>query len=287
MKKTWIHTIRDCLVIFIASGIYGAGISLFLDPNNLAPGGVTGIAVILNRLSHMETGTLYLILNIPLILLGIWKFGWRFMARTAYAIVMTSFFTNLLSPYGAVTSDPLLAALAGGVLIATGIGLIFRAKATTGGMDIIVKMIRRKYRHLKTGFLFQCIDMVIVAASGFVFKDLNIALYALIAVMITGRTLDDILYGKDEARMIYIVTKDPARVGRRLMEEIGVGATYLKGRGGWTREEKDVIFCVVRKQLAPRVEETVKQEDASAFLIVTSANEIYGEGYRDFFEESM
>ncbi len=287
MKKTWIHTIKDLLIICIASGIYAAGISLFLDPNNLAPGGVTGIAVILNRISHIETGTLYLLLNIPLILLGIWKFGWRFMIRTAYALVMTSFFTNLTSVYSALTSDPLLAALAGGVLIATGVGLIFRSGATTGGMDIIVKIIRLKYRHLKTGFLFQCIDMTIVAVSGFIFRDLNIALYALIAVLITGRTLDYILYGGDEARMIYIVTKKPAEVGRRLMEEVNAGVTYLKGRGGWTREEKDVIFCVVRKQLAPRVEETVKQEDASAFLIVTSANEIYGEGYKDFFEESI
>lgn len=287
MNKTWFRTIRELITIFVAAGIYASGISLFLDPNNLAPGGVTGIAVILNRLSHIETGTLYLLLNIPLILLGIWKFGWRFMIRTAYAIILTSFFTNLLSSHGALTSDPLLAALAGGVLIATGIGLIFRAGATTGGMDIIVKIIRQKYRHLKTGFLFQCFDMTIIAVSGFIFKDLNIALYALIAVLISGRTLDYILYGGDEARMIYIVTKKPAEVGKRLMEEINVGVTYLKGRGGWTKEEKDVIFCVVRKQLAPRVEEIVKQEDASAFLIVTSANEIYGEGYKDFFEESM
>lgn len=287
MKKTWIRTVKDLVVIFIAAGIYAVGISLFLDPNNLAPGGVTGIAVILNRLSHLETGTLYLCLNIPVILLGMWKFGWRFIIKTAYAIVVTSFFTNLLSSYDALTTDPLLAALAGGVLIAWGVGLIFKSGATTGGMDIIVKIIRQKYRHLKTGYLFQCIDMTIVAVSGFIFKDLNIALYALIAVLITGRTLDYILYGADEARMIYIVTKKPEEVGQKLMEEINVGVTYLKGKGGWTKEEKDVIFCVVRKQLAPRVEETVKQEDASAFLIVTSANEIYGEGYKDFFEESM
>lgn len=287
MNRAWIRTIRELIIIFLASGVYAAGISLFLDPNNLAPGGITGIAVILNRLCQIETGTLYLILNIPLILLGIWKFGWRFMVRTAYAIIMTSFFTNLLSSYNALTSDPLLASLAGGVLIAVGVGMIFKAGATTGGMDIIVKIIRQKYRHLKTGFLFQCIDMVIVAVSGIVFKDLNIALYALIAVLITGRTLDYVLYGGDEARMIYIVTKRPVEVGQKLMEGLEVGVTYLKGRGGWTREEKDVIFCVVRKQLAPRVEEIVKEEDVSAFLIVTSANEIYGEGYKDFFEESM
>ncbi len=286
-SKNWIRTIRDLIMILIAAGVYASGISLFLDPNNLAPGGVTGISVILNRLCGIETGTLYLLLNIPILILGIWRFGFRFILKTAYATVMTSAFTNLLSGQGALTEDPLLAAMAGGVLIACGIGLIFKAGATTGGTDIIVKILRQRYRHLKTGFLFQCIDITIVAISGFVFRDLNIALYALMAVLISGRTLDYILYGGDEARMIYIVTNKPIEVGQKLMEEIKVGVTYLKGRGGWTREEKDVIFCVVRKQLAPRVEETVKQEDASAFLIVTSANEIYGEGYKDFFEERI
>ena len=287
MMKKRLRTARDLVLIAAASLIYAAGISLFLDPNNLAPGGMTGIAVILNRILPVETGTLYLLLNIPVILLGIWKFGGHFIVRTAYAIVLTSFCTNLLSGHGALTTDPLLAALAGGVLIALGIGLIFRAGATTGGMDIIVKILRQKYRHLKTGYLFQCIDMAVVAVSGLVFRDLNIALYALIAVLITGRTLDYILYGGDEARMIYIVTSRPKEVGKKLMEEVQAGITYLKGRGGWTGEDKDVILCVIRKQLAPRVEETVKSEDASAFLIVTSANEIYGEGYKDFFEERM
>lgn len=287
MKKIWLRTVQDLIMIAVAAAVYAAGISLFLDPNNLAPGGVTGISVILNRISGIETGTLYFLLNVPIVLLGIWKFGWRFIIKTAYAIVLTSFFTNLLSGYGPLTEDPLLAALAGGVLIACGIGLVFKTGATTGGMDIIIKIIRQKYRHLKTGFLFQCTDMVIVAASGFVFRDLNIALYALIAVLISGKALDYVLYGGDEARMIYIITGKAQETGKRLLEELDVGITYLQGRGGWTGQEKQVIFCVVRKQLGPRVEELVKGTDPSAFMIVTSANEIYGEGYKDFFAETL
>lgn len=287
MKKTWLRMIRDLILIAAASVIYAIGISLFLDPNNLAPGGVTGIAVILNRLCGIETGTLYFLLNVPIVLLGLWKFGLRFMGKTAYAIVMTSCCTNLLSGREPLTTDPLLAALAGGVLIAVGIGLVFKSGATTGGMDIIIKIIRQKYRHLKTGFLFQCTDMVIVAVSGFVFKDLNIALYALIAVLISGRALDYVLYGQDEARMIYIITSKPKEVGQKLLEDLDVGFTYLQGRGGWTRQEKEVIFCVIRKQLAPRVEEIVKEEDPAAFMIITSASEIYGEGYKDLFAETL
>lgn len=287
MKKTGLKLVRDMAVILAASVIYAAGISLFLDPNNLAPGGVSGIAVILNRLVGIETGTLYFLLNVPIMLLGVWKFGWRFIGKTAYAIALTSFFTNCLSAYGALTDDPLLAALAGSVLIAVGIGLVFKAGATTGGTDIIIKVIRQKYRHLKTGFLFQCTDMVIVAVSGLVFKDLNIALYALIAVLISGRALDYVLYGGDEARMIYIITEKADEIGETIMEDLEVGITYLQGSGGWSGREKQVIFCVVRKQIAPQVEEIVKEQDRAAFMIVTSASEIYGEGYKDFFAETL
>lgn len=287
MKKKWLRIIRDLILIATASAVYAVGISLFLDPNNLAPGGVTGIAVILNRLCGIETGTLYFLLNVPIILLGIWKFGWKFIMKTAYAIILTSSFTNLLSGSDALTDDPLLAALAGGVLIAVGIGLVFKAGATTGGMDIIIKIIRQKYKHLKTGFLFQCTDMIIVAASGFVFRDLNIALYALIAVLITGKALDYVLYGGDEAKMVYIITGKPQEVGRKLLEGLDVGITYLHGKGGWTGQEKQVIFCVVRKQLGPQVEDVVKEEDPGAFMIITSANEIYGEGYKDLFAETL
>ncbi|MCI9657179.1 MAG: YitT family protein [Lachnospiraceae bacterium] len=287
MKKRGLRIIRHLILIAAASIVYAAGVSLFLDPNNLAPGGVTGVSVILNRLSGIETGTLYFLLNVPIVLLGIWKFGWRFIMKTAYAIFMTSAFTNLLSGYDALTDDPLLASLAGGVLMACGVGMIFKTGATTGGMDIIIKIIRQKYRHLKTGFLFQCTDIIIVGISGLIFRDLNIALYALLAVLICGRTLDYVLYGNDEARMIYIITGRPEAIGQKLLQDVEVGVTYFQGKGGWTGEEKQVIFCIVRKQLSPQVEEITKQEDPAAFMIITSASEIYGEGYKDFFADRL
>jgi len=279
-KELW-----SIVQITLAAVVYAAGISLFLDPNQLAPGGITGIAVILNRLIHMETGTLYFLLNVPVVFLGIIKFGIRFMAKTAWAILMTSFFTNLLGNVGAVTDDLLMAGTAGGILIAIGIGLIFKSGATTGGTDIIVKILRQKYRHLKTGFLFLCMDVVIVGVSGLVFGDIDIALYALATVIISGKALDYVLYGGDEAKMFYVITEVPEKIGVRLMKELEVGVTYLQGRGGWTGDEKQVVFCMVPKRLGPEVEEIVKVEDSRAFMVVTSASEIYGEGYKDFFGE--
>lgn len=287
MKKKALHEMKNLLIITVAAFVYAIGISIFLDPNELAPGGVTGIAVILNRLVNIETGTLYFLLNIPIVLVGIWKFGWRFIIKTAYAISIVSLFTNMLAPIGAVTDDLLINAAVGGILIAVGVGWIFKAGATTGGTDIIIKLLRRKYRHLKTGFLFLCSDVIIVAISGLVFRNWTVAFYALATVVINGKALDYVLYGGDEAKMLYIMTDKSHEIGRRLMDELGVGVTYLKGEGGWTGTEKKVVFSMVPKRRGPEVEEIVKSEDSAAFMVVTSASEIYGEGYKDLFGERI
>lgn len=285
MKKSLLHEIKNFILIAAAALVYAAGISLFLDPNQLAPGGVTGIAVILNRLVYVETGTLYFLLNVPIVLLGIWKFGIRFIAKTAYAIVMVSFFTNLLGWMKPLTDDLLIAGVAGGILIAVGVGFIFRSGATTGGTDIIIKILRQKYRHLKTGFLFLCTDVMIVSLSALVFRDLEVAFYALLTVIVSGKALDYVLYGGDVAKMIFIITEKPEEIGKRLMKELEVGITYLNGQGGWTGNEKKVVFSMVPNRLGAEVQDIVKHEDPAAFMVVTSANEIYGEGYKDLFAD--
>lgn len=284
MKKI---KITDYPLILLGSAIYAIGVSLFLDPNNLAPGGMTGIAVILNRLSRLDVGTLYFLLNVPVIFLGLWKFGFRFIFRTILAIAATSLFTNLLAPYGAVTTDPLLASVAGGMLMAVGMGLIFRAGATTGGTDIIVKVLRQKYRHLKTGALFLYLDLIIVTASGFVFRDLNVALYALLTVFINGKAIDYVLYGNDDAKLIYIITDRSEEIAEHILHDLDIGCTYLKGKGGWTQEQKPVIMTVVHNRTSPLVEEIVKDLDPQAFMIISSASEIYGEGYKDIMAEKL
>lgn len=287
MKKKILNEIKNLMIITVAAFVYAIGISIFLDPNAIAPGGVTGIAVILNRVVPIETGTLYFLLNIPIVLLGIWKFGWRFIGKTFYAISIVSLFTNMLAPIGAVTDDLLINAAIGGILIAVGVGWIFKAGATTGGTDIIIKILRQKYRHLKTSFLFLCSDVIIVAISGLVFRNWTVAFYALATVVVNGKALDYVLYGGDEAKMLFIMTDKSHEIGSRLMNELGVGVTYLNGEGGWTGTEKKVVFSMVTKRRGPEVEEIVKSEDPAAFMVVTSASEIYGEGYKNILEEKI
>ena len=272
----------DYVMITVASFVYAVSVSLFLDPNSLAPGGITGIAIILNRLFGIETGTWMLLINIPILLIGIWKFGLRFILSTIYCTAMTSLFTNLLTPVGAVTVDPLLASLCGSALMAVSMGWVFKAGSTTGGTDIIIK-----FPFLKTGALYFLTDAVIVIASAFVFQNIDKALYAGIVVIVTSVVLDVVLYGRDEAKLIYIISDHAEKIAGRLLEELDIGVTYVQGSGAYSGKEKSVIMCAMKKNISPKAEEIVKEEDPLAFMIVTSATEIFGEGYKSYFSEKL
>ena len=280
MKKH-LNPILQYAGILAASALYAAAIALFLDPNHLAPGGVSGIAIIINQLTQIPTGTLILIMNVPLMALGMWKLGFKFLLSTLVAVISSSIFTNLLAPYGPLTTDPLLAACAGGALLAVGMGLLFKLGATSGGTDILIRVIKLKYKHLKTGSLFLITDCCVIAASALVFRNVDLALYAAIATILSSFCLDLVLYGRDEDKLVYLITDHEKAIANRLLEELEIGVTYLQGQGAYTRDNKKVILCAMAKRLLPRVQEIAMEEDPCAFLIVTSASEIFGEGFKD------
>ena len=278
---------RKYAIITAASFAYAVGVSLFTDPNNMAPGGVTGISIILSRILPLPTGTLILLLNVPILLFAVWKFGIRFTLSTIYAIALISLFTNVLSAYGAATDDILLAALVGGSITAVSIGVIFRAGGTTGGMDIVVKALRLHFPHLKTGKIFFIADALVVTLSGIVFRDLNAALYAALSAICASLVMDIVLYGRDEAKMQYIISAHAEQIAGRLLSDLDIGVTYINGQGAYSGDNKKVILCVVKKPVSPRVEEIVRQEDPDAFMIITSATEVFGEGYKSYFSERV
>lgn len=286
-KKKFGDAIINLLGVAIGSFIYACGISLFLDPNNLAPGGASGLEIVLNRICNIETGTLYFIINVPIMVIGLWKYGVRFIASTFFSILLNSIFTNQLAKLGALTDDLFIATMAGSVLVGVGVAIVFKSKATTGGTDIIVKVLHDKYKHIKTGVIFLLTDIVIVAFSGLVFKDINIIMYALVSVFVQGKVLDIVLYGGDEAKLFYIISDNPDAISERIMKDIDITVTFLKGKGAYTGKEKQVILCVARKQQGPAIEEIVKAEDKDAFMIISSANEIYGEGYKNIMSEKL
>lgn len=282
MKK-----VKKYVIITLAAFVYAVGVSLFTDPNNMAPGGVTGISIILSRLLPVGTGTFIMLINIPILIFAIWKFGISLTLSTIYATALISVFTNVLAPYGAATDDILLAALVGGTLTAVSIGVIMRAGATTGGMDIIVKALRLRFPHLKTGKIFFIADTLVVTLSGIVFRDLNAALYAAISAICTSVVMDIVLYGRDEAKLLYIISGRAEEIAERLLSDLDIGVTYIKGQGAYSGDNKRVIMCVVKKPVSPRAEEIVKQEDPHSFMIITSATEVFGEGYKSYFSERV
>lgn len=282
MKKA-----KRYVIITLAAFVYAVGVSLFTDPNDMAPGGVTGISIILSRFLPVSTGTLIFLINVPILIFAVWKFGHELTTSTIYATMLISIFTTWLEPLGAATDDILLAALVGGSLTAISVGVIMRAGATTGGMDIIVKALRLRFPHLRTGKIFFIADALVVTLSGIVFRDLNAALYAAISAICTSVVMDIVLYGRDEAKLLYIISGRAEKIAERLLSDLDIGVTYIKGQGAYSGDNKRVIMCVVKKPVSPRAEEIVKQEDPHSFMIITSATEVFGEGYKSYFSERV
>ncbi len=287
MKEKAVKNLKNYVILTAAAVIYAVAISLFLDPNNIAPGGVTGISILVNRFTKIPTGTVNMMINIPIVLLGFWRFGWRFICSTMYVLALITIFINSLAVYGAVTDDLLIAAVLGGALIGVALALVFKAGATTGGIDIIVKVVRTKRKHIKTNILFLAFDSMVILASWLVFQDLTVAFYAGIAVITDSIVMDKILYGSDEAKMIFVICDKPEQVKQRLFGELDLTATIIPAKGAYTNAPKEMLMIVTRKQVYPKLEEVVKDEDASAFMIVSSASEIFGEGYKDITREKI
>lgn len=274
-------------VITFGCLVYAAAVALFLDPNQLAPGGVVGISVILNRLLGLPTGTVMLCINIPLLIVGVWKLGLRFLISTIYATVVSSLLTNAFALVGPLTDDLLLGAVFGAILLASGMAFVFRAGAATGGTDIIVRLLKLRYKHVETGKLFFCTDLVVVSASILVFHDLNTGLYALLSILLFAIVFDLVLYGGDTAKMVYVVSEREQAIASRIMAELELGVTYVYGEGAYTGKQKRVILCVAKKQFFPKIKDIVKEEDRNAFLIISNASDIYGEGFKDHFAEEF
>ncbi len=280
------------LLLTIGTIIYSISIAIFIDPNKLAPGGVTGIAVIISNLVSLKTGTLILLINIPIMIFGWWKFGIKFILSTMYVTFSSSFMINLMNEYiilkhGLLTNDMLLSCIAGGALLGFGIAIVFKQGATTGGTDVIVKALRQKYKHIKTGTIFLTTDAFIIIASAIVFKNIQVALYAAITVVVANVVMDLTLYGKDNAKLLYIISDKHEIISKRILDELDIGATYLKAEGAYTNFNKNVIMCVCRKYNYTKVREIIKEEDINAFFIVTNSTEVFGDGYKSHLSDEV
>lgn len=308
-KAKILKFLKRYAVITLGCIIYSLSVSLFLDANNIASGGVTGIAIIINYLIEsalgansnvpeivhtlINTGTLIIIINIPLFILGAVYFGKRFIASTMYSTIVSSLFIELwnftIVEHIHLTNDLMLAGLLGGALFGLGLGLIFRMGSTTGGTDIIVKILRKKFRYIKTGVISMAIDMVIIAISAIIFKDFELTCYTVLSIVVMALTFDWVLYGGNSAKLVYIITSEDkaADMSERILKELDVGATFVDGKGAYTGKDKRIILCAIKNFLYPKLRDVVRDVDPEAFTIVTSAKEIYGEGYKNPHDDDL
>ncbi len=276
------------LKLTLYSILYAVGFQLFIVPNFLAPGGFSGVSVLLNHvIPAIPTGTFLLILNIPVLIIGFWKFGAKFTVSTFYCVVLTSGLMTLLEIFGKpiVSDDIFLGCVCGGAIVGFSLGKIFRHGATTGGMDIVVKLIRLKVPHLKTNQIFLMADSFVVAAMILLMHDVVRGLYSAICIVISTTIMERALYGKDEATFVHIISDKPQEVADQLLYELEMGVTFIDGMGAYTKKDKKIIMCVAKKRDFYKVEAVVKKTDPKSFMIVSSAQEVFGEGYKQHEDE--
>jgi uncharacterized membrane-anchored protein YitT (DUF2179 family) len=254
-------------------------------PNDFAPGGASGIAVIISRLIPIPVGVTIFLVNLPLIIIGLIKLGKRYMLLTGYVSVIISVAVDILASLDFVhkalyISDPFLVAIVGGAFAGIGVGIILRGSGSSGCTDIIVRLLRIKFKHLKTGFFFLIIDTTIILTSAIIFGDIEKALYSAVVLIVATRTIDAVLYGNDEAKLLIIVSDRHEEIAKKLLTEVDTGATYLEGSGAYTNSQKRVVMCAIKKQNFTKARKAVREIDEDAFMIVTSASEIFGMGYK-------
>lgn len=281
MRKNASKIIIDLLHFIIGAAIYSVAVNMFLSSNGISPGGFTGVATVVNFLTQIPTGIMLFAFNIPVLILGYVKMGGMFILKTSFVTALVSFALDIsarvLPP---LKADGILASLFGGILMGLGLSLILLRGATTGGIDIIAKLINRKYRHLSVGKIILIADGFVIILTAIVYKNAEIALYSVVAIYAGTRVMDVLLYGADRGKIIYIVTSQPDLICREINNTIGRGVTRLSVTGGYTGESRTMLMCTVRVHEAATVHDVIKEYDERAFIVVSDAGEIIGEGFK-------
>ena len=277
----------DYLLIIVGSGFFAFGVSCFYDPVGLVTGGFTGIAIIVRTLSltTVDGGVplwlTNLVLNIPVFFIAFKMKGIRFVGKTGIATALLSLWLYLMPQMNMAQGDPLLAAVFGGVVSGVGIGLVLLAKATTGGTDLVAVLIQSKLRQYSVIGIMQVIDGLVVVAGLYVFG-LRTGLYAFIAIYTASKVSDTLLEGMKFSKAAMIVTKKSGQVAQALMEKLNRGVTGLYAKGMYTGDERCILYCVVSKKEIVTLKDIVVGIDDGAFVIVSDAREVLGEGFIEY-----
>ena len=265
------------LQILLGSLIGGAAYPLFLTPNRIAPGGITGVAMILNHLTHWPVGVMSLVLNVPLFLIGYRAMGKIFAFRSLVATVLFSLSIDIL-PLRPLTEDPLLGTLYGGILLGAGLGLIMRGGATTGGSDMIARMVHKRFQFISVGTFLFAIDCAVVIAAAFLIGTSE-ALYALINIFLAAKVMDAVIIGFSSNKACFVISSRWEEISRRIMQDMNRGVTQLTARGAYTGTDRPTLLCVISRSEIMAFKRILREEDENAFVIIVEAHEAIGDGF--------
>lgn len=282
--QRWICVLK----IFLGCAVFALGFDLFLFPNGLNAGGISGLSSVFVHLTDLgSVGLITAILNLPLFLVAGLKIGKRFFLLSLVGMACSSLMIDLFTKIPAPVTEPLVGALYGGVLCGAGLGMVFSQGASTGGSDIVVRLLKRKWQNVPIGTISFAFDLTVVALTGIIYRDMTMALYCGVAIFVTGQLIDAFVYRFDYSKVVFIISRDYEKIAAKITLDLDRGVTFLDGEGYYSGKATKVILSVVRKQQLAELKALVVDIDPEAFIIVQEAHQVLGDGFSRYSKDSL
>ena len=275
-------------VTILGSALFAFGFSCFLMPNDISPGGISGLALVaVELLKFGSVGSLSVLINLPLFLIAGVKIGRRFFFGSLTGMLVSSALIDVFALIPMPATEPLIGALYGGTLCGLGLGAVFAAGASTGGSDIVVRLLKLRWRDVPIGQISMAFDGMVAVITGIVFRDLNKALYTGVTVFLCGKIMDAVVYRFDYSKVALIMTKEHEKVAEAINDRLDRGATFLHGEGSYTHQELMVVLTAVKRQQITELKELVMEIDPNAFVIVQEAHQVLGDGFSRYHRNAL
>lgn len=287
MNSKW-KFVLDYLKITLGCAIFGLGFNLFLEPNDLNAGGITGLSMVLVELLGFGTiGIISAVINLPLFAIGGMKIGKKFFIDSLIGMTLLSVFVDAFSFLPKPETEILLGSLYGGVVCGFGLGMVFSVGGSTGGSDIVVRLLKLKYQYVPIGVITTIFDAVVAVLTGLVFQNVNMALYSGVCIFVTGRVIDAVVYKFDYSKVAIIISKHHDTIAKRIGDDLHRGSTFLDGQGVYSGRDTKVILTAVKKQQISELKEIVVEIDPDAFIIVQEAHQVLGDGFARYSKYNL
>jgi len=282
------QTIVNIIKTTIGCALFGAGFSLFLEPNGMNAGGISGLSMVIVHVFRFGSiGVLTALINLPLFAIAGIKIGKKFFFGSLIGMVLSSTFIDLFAMLPYPETEPLIGALYGGVICGLGLGIVFAAGYSTGGSDIIVRLLKRKWPNVPIGVISICFDLIVASLTGIIFQDISRALYSGVSIFVSGRVIDAVVYRFDYSRVAIIISEKYDEISRVIGNELNRGATFLHGEGSYTGKRTKVIMTAIRRQQLAELKSIVVGIDPDAFIIVQEAHQVLGDGFTRYSKDSL